>query len=182
MSQTDLPLSFWGYALENVVFTLNRVPTKSVERTPYEIWTGRHPRLSFLKVWDVCLMSNILCHTSSLQNQTNVSLWGIRVKPKDIIFIIKMREKCLSLAMVSSWRKSFSLKELVGARCNLKKFNKQLKMFQHPLISIRARRVTKKFTLLTTEQCDILLLGNDEPMTYIKAMMGPNSEKYLEAR
>jgi hypothetical protein len=33
------------------VFTLNRVPTKSVERTPYEIWTGKHPRLSFLKVW-----------------------------------------------------------------------------------------------------------------------------------
>jgi hypothetical protein len=40
VSQTDLPLSFWGYALETVVFTLNRVLTKSVERTPYEIWTG----------------------------------------------------------------------------------------------------------------------------------------------
>jgi hypothetical protein len=35
MSQTDLPLSFWGYALETAAFTLNRVPTKSVERTPY---------------------------------------------------------------------------------------------------------------------------------------------------
>jgi hypothetical protein len=32
MSQTDLPLSFWGYAPETVAFTLNRVPTKSVER------------------------------------------------------------------------------------------------------------------------------------------------------
>jgi hypothetical protein len=51
MSQTDLPLSFWGYALETVTFTLNRVPTKSVERTPYEIWIGKHPRLSFLKAW-----------------------------------------------------------------------------------------------------------------------------------
>jgi hypothetical protein len=48
LSQTDLPLSFWGYALE-----LNRVSTKSVERTPYEIWTGKRPGLSFLKVW-VC--------------------------------------------------------------------------------------------------------------------------------
>jgi hypothetical protein len=37
MSQTDLPLSFWGYALETIVFTLNRVPTKSVEKIPYEI-------------------------------------------------------------------------------------------------------------------------------------------------
>jgi hypothetical protein len=50
MSQTDLTLSFWGYALETVVFTLNRVPTKSIERTPYEIWTGKRLELSFLKV------------------------------------------------------------------------------------------------------------------------------------
>jgi hypothetical protein len=50
MSQTDLTLTFWGYALETVVFTLNRVPSKSVERTPYEIWTGKHLELSFLKV------------------------------------------------------------------------------------------------------------------------------------
>jgi hypothetical protein len=51
MSQTDLPLSFWGYAVETSTFTLSRVPTKSIERTPYEIWTKKHPRLSFLKVW-----------------------------------------------------------------------------------------------------------------------------------
>ena len=51
MSQTDLPLSFWGYALETVVFTLNRVPSKSVEMTPYDIWSGKSPRLSFLKIW-----------------------------------------------------------------------------------------------------------------------------------
>jgi hypothetical protein len=50
VSQTDLSLSFWGYAIENATFTLNRVPTKSVERTPYEIWTGKCPKLSFLNV------------------------------------------------------------------------------------------------------------------------------------
>jgi hypothetical protein len=33
------------------VFTINKVSTKSIERTPYEIWTGKHPRLTFLKVW-----------------------------------------------------------------------------------------------------------------------------------
>ena len=50
MSQADLPISFWGYALETAAFTLNRVPTKSMEKTPYEMWTGKHPGLSFLKV------------------------------------------------------------------------------------------------------------------------------------
>ena len=30
MSLTDLPLLFWGYALETAAFTLNRAPSKSV--------------------------------------------------------------------------------------------------------------------------------------------------------
>ena len=51
MSLTDLPLSFWGYALETAAFALNRAPLKSVETTPYELWFGKKPKLSFLKVW-----------------------------------------------------------------------------------------------------------------------------------
>ena len=51
MSLTDLPLSFWGYALKTATFTLNRAPSKSVEATPYELWFGKKPKLSFLKVW-----------------------------------------------------------------------------------------------------------------------------------
>ena len=49
MSLTDLPLLFWGYALETAAFTLNRAPSKSVEMTPYKLWFGKKPKLSFLK-------------------------------------------------------------------------------------------------------------------------------------
>src|SRR4051812_5235357 len=51
MSLTDLPLLFWGYALETAAFTLYRAPSKSVEATPYELWFGKKPKLLFLKVW-----------------------------------------------------------------------------------------------------------------------------------
>src|SRR3954464_2595622 len=51
MSLTDLPLSFWGYCLETAAFTLNRVPSKSVEKTPHEMWIGKKTSLSFLKIW-----------------------------------------------------------------------------------------------------------------------------------
>ena len=51
MSLIGLPLSFWGYALETATFTLNRAPSKSDETTPYELWFGKKPKLSFLKVW-----------------------------------------------------------------------------------------------------------------------------------
>ena len=37
MSLTDLPLSFWGYALETTAFTLNRALSKFIETTPYEM-------------------------------------------------------------------------------------------------------------------------------------------------
>ena len=51
MSLTDLSLSFCGYALETTAFTLNRAPSKSIETTTYELWFGKKPKLSFLKVW-----------------------------------------------------------------------------------------------------------------------------------
>ena len=51
MSLTDLPLSFWGYALETSAFTLKRAPSKSVETTPYELRFGMKPKLSFVKFW-----------------------------------------------------------------------------------------------------------------------------------
>ncbi|KAJ9552657.1 hypothetical protein OSB04_016702 [Centaurea solstitialis] len=44
-------LSFWGHALETAANILNKVPTKSVEKTPYELWTRKKPKLSFLKIW-----------------------------------------------------------------------------------------------------------------------------------
>ena len=51
MSHADLPTSFWGHALEIAAFTLNRVPSKSVQKTPYEIWTGKRISMSFMKIW-----------------------------------------------------------------------------------------------------------------------------------
>nr|GEU50155.1 hypothetical protein [Tanacetum cinerariifolium] len=51
MSQTTLPNSFWDYALETAARILNTVPTKKVEKTPYEVWHGQAPKLSYLKVW-----------------------------------------------------------------------------------------------------------------------------------
>ncbi|GJZ50164.1 retrotransposon protein, putative, ty1-copia subclass [Tanacetum coccineum] len=44
-----LPLSFWDYALESATHILNMVPTKKVDKTPYELWYGKVPNLSYLK-------------------------------------------------------------------------------------------------------------------------------------
>ena len=51
MSQAELPISFWGHALLTAAIILNKVPTKAVETTPYEVWWGKKPSLSYLKIW-----------------------------------------------------------------------------------------------------------------------------------
>jgi hypothetical protein len=38
-------------ALKTAIHILNRVPSKSVLKTSYELWTGREPSLNHLRVW-----------------------------------------------------------------------------------------------------------------------------------
>ncbi|KAK4388267.1 Copia protein [Sesamum angolense] len=51
MSFTELPLSFWGYALETAARLLNIAPSKTVAQTPYQIWHGKPTSYKYLRVW-----------------------------------------------------------------------------------------------------------------------------------
>ena len=51
ISRTNLPGFLWGEALKTALYILNRVPTKAVPLTPFELWIGRKPSLNHLKVW-----------------------------------------------------------------------------------------------------------------------------------
>ncbi|GJU55707.1 retrotransposon protein, putative, ty1-copia subclass, partial [Tanacetum coccineum] len=50
---TSFILSFFTiyFFFSRAVRILNMVPTKKVDKTPYEIWHGKAPNLSYLKVW-----------------------------------------------------------------------------------------------------------------------------------
>ncbi|KAL0413385.1 UNVERIFIED_CONTAM: Retrovirus-related Pol polyprotein from transposon TNT 1-94 [Sesamum radiatum] len=51
MSFTELPLSFWGYALETAAKLLNMAPSETVAQTPYQIWHGKPASYKYLRVW-----------------------------------------------------------------------------------------------------------------------------------
>lgn len=51
MSTTNLPEFLWGEALKTANYILNRVPSKAVSKTPYEIWHKKKPSLNHMKVW-----------------------------------------------------------------------------------------------------------------------------------
>ena len=51
ISHSSLPVSLWGEALKTAVYILNRVPSKAVAKTPYELWTGKKPSIRHFHVW-----------------------------------------------------------------------------------------------------------------------------------
>jgi hypothetical protein len=128
-------------------------------------------------------------------------LWGIRGKPKDIIFYNKAEGKVFFAHNGMFMEKEFLSKVVSGSKVQLEEIQETLENVSAPTDhiqevqdvvppdveiptprrSIRERRATEKFTLLTMEQRNILLLDNDEPIIYMKAMMGPNFEKWLRA-
>ena len=46
-----LPEFFWGEALKTKVYILNQVPSKSIPKTPYELWLQKKPSLHHFHFW-----------------------------------------------------------------------------------------------------------------------------------
>ena len=52
MKAKKMPTEFWGEAVTTVVFILNHAPTKALKgKTPFEVWHGRKPNVSFLRTF-----------------------------------------------------------------------------------------------------------------------------------
>ncbi|KAK8665472.1 hypothetical protein V6N13_005639 [Hibiscus sabdariffa] len=173
MSHSDLPISFWGHALETAAFTLNRVPSKS-------------------------LMSNIRCLQSLNPNLINVHLLVIPKKPRDTISTVTKKTKCLSLEHESFLKKILSSKE---DRRNIELEEVQQQVTEpeveqtsqvveenstdletQPLRrSTRERHEPERYGFLVTTHGDVILVDHDEPKTYQEAVSSPDSEKWLEA-
>ncbi|KAG9458306.1 hypothetical protein H6P81_002814 [Aristolochia fimbriata] len=51
LSTSKLPKALWVDALKTVVYILNRVPTKAVPKTPFELFKGWKSSLQHIRVW-----------------------------------------------------------------------------------------------------------------------------------
>ncbi|KAK8572033.1 hypothetical protein V6N12_028096 [Hibiscus sabdariffa] len=89
MIHSDLPISFWGRALETAAFTLNRVPSKSVQKTPYEIWTGKRPNQDEPKTYQETVSSPysekwLEAMRSEMDSMSNNQVWTLVEPPEGI--------------------------------------------------------------------------------------------------
>ena len=74
MSMENLPLTFWGYALETATYLVNRVPTKLIPNNPYELWIDRKPSVKHLKIWG-CYVHVKKQNANKLETRTNKCLF-----------------------------------------------------------------------------------------------------------
>ncbi|KAK8708165.1 hypothetical protein V6N13_059210 [Hibiscus sabdariffa] len=171
MSHTDLPTSFWGYALETAAFTLNRVPSKSVQKTPHEMWTGRHPNMSFMKIWGCKAYVKHQMSTKLEPKSEKCTFVGYPKETKGYYFY---NENKVFVARTGVFLEKEFLTTVVRVEIlNLKKFNNNK--------STRERHEPERYGFLVTTHGDVILVDQDEPKTYQEAVASPDSEKWLEA-
>lgn len=51
LTDANLPNKFWAEAVNTASYLLNRSPSKSIKSTPEEVWSGKKPNLSHVKVF-----------------------------------------------------------------------------------------------------------------------------------
>ena len=51
LSYSSLIVLVWGYDLETIIYLLNRVPSKSIPKTPYEILKWVKHVLNHIRIW-----------------------------------------------------------------------------------------------------------------------------------
>ncbi|KAK8680511.1 hypothetical protein V6N13_109454 [Hibiscus sabdariffa] len=200
MSHSDLLICFWGHALETTAFTLNRVPSKSVQKTPHEMWTGKRPSMSFMKIWDCKAYVKHQMSTKLEPKSHKCTFVGYPKETKGYYFYNHKVNKVfvartgvfLEKYFLSSKedRRNIKLEEVQQQQDiepEVERFSQTVEenstdLETRPLqISTRERHEPERYGFLVTTHGDVILVDHDEPKTYQEAVSSPNSEKWLEA-
>nr|GEY74369.1 hypothetical protein [Tanacetum cinerariifolium] len=205
MSKTTLPKSFWDYALETDARILNMVPTKKVEKTPYEIWHGQAPKLSYLKVWgcetlvkrDTLTKPNKLDPRSfmcifvgypketmgySFYNPSKNKVFVARnaVFFKNVLIDLKASRNVEDLELIQEEDTNPSLDTSLDHEEDDQEINEPQSDINHIRRFTRIRRPTDRLCLyIDAEEHELGDLG--EPANYKAALLDPESKKWLDA-
>ncbi|GKB63611.1 retrotransposon protein, putative, ty1-copia subclass, partial [Tanacetum coccineum] len=177
MSQTTLPKSFWDYTLETAARTLNMVPIKKVEKTPYEVWHGQAPKLSYLKVWgcEALVKRDTLTKTDKLEP---MSIKCIFIgHPKETMEVSGSLED-LEIIQEEDTHPS------IDTSLNHEEDDLEIDEPQSDIIPIRrstrTRHAPDRMCLyIDAEEHELGDLG--EPANYKAALLDPESDKWLNA-
>ncbi|KAK8694420.1 hypothetical protein V6N13_071973 [Hibiscus sabdariffa] len=189
--------SLRGYVLETDAFTLNRVPSKSVQKTPHEMWTGKSPNMSFMRIWGC---KAYVEHQMSTKLEPKSEKYTFVGYPKETKGYYFYNENKVFVARTRVFlEKEFLTNQGKGRNIKLKKVQQQViepdveKFSQaveensidleiQPLRrSTRECHEPERYGFLSTTHGDVILVDQHEPKNYQEAVSSPDSEKWLEA-
>ena len=184
MSRTDLPLSFWGYCLETAAFTLNRVPSKSVEKTPHEMWMGKRPGLLFLKIWGCEAFVKRLQSDKLAPKSDKCIFVGYPKETLGYYFYNREEGKVFVARNGVFLEKEFLSRKDSGSRVQLEEIRSESfgSESARPVVGPESAIVPEpRRSARLRSVRDVMLLDSDEPATYQDAMGSPDSESWLGA-
>ena len=199
MAFADLPKSFWGYALETAVYILNRVPSKTVDLTPFELFYGKKPNLTYFKIWG-CPAYVKRTMSDKLETKSDKCLFiGYPKESIGYSFYLPSEQKVFVSKHAVFLEKEFMHKGDSGSKIELNEVQEEQTNIdqsvdpesinridepshtQEPRRSSRIRVVPERYGFLISDHDDISIIEEDEPTTYEEVLKSSETDKWLEA-
>ncbi|KAK9018726.1 hypothetical protein V6N11_033773 [Hibiscus sabdariffa] len=158
MSHTDLPTSFWGYALETAAFTLNRVPSKSKNA----LFVGYPKETKGYYFYN--------------ENKVFVARTGVFLEKEFLTNSGKGRN--IELEEVQQQQVIEPEVERISQAVEENPTDLETQPLRR---TTRERHEPERYGFLVKTHGDVILVDQDEPKTYQEAVASPDSEKWLEA-
>ena len=174
---------------------LNKVQSKSVEVTPYEIWTNKKPYLSRMKVWG-CPAYVKRTTSDKLEARFDKCLFIEYPKEtREYQFYNTLEQRLFASNHVVFLEKEFLLREDNGRKVELSvqdaltdafhltepeaiiHDDELVADFSKTQVFCRISRIRSVLERYVSEQKDVLLIENDEPTTYKES---PNILEYVQ--
>ncbi|GJT50883.1 retrotransposon protein, putative, ty1-copia subclass [Tanacetum coccineum] len=202
MNLTTLPLSFWDYALESATRILNMVPTKKVDKTPYELWYGKVPNLSYLKVWGCEALVKRDTPDKLEQRSIKCIFIGYPKETMGYYFYFPPENKIVVARYAEFFEKRLISQEISGRAVDLEEIQEEedttpseitsnipqeVEGFEPPqeeVIPIRRSERTRRAPnrLCLNVEVEEHSLGDlNEPTSYKAAMLDSESNKWIDA-
>ncbi len=194
MSKSDLPKSFWGFALETASYILNNVPSKSVNAIPYEIWSGRRSNLTRIKAWGCPAYVKTVDATKLEPRSQKCIFIGFPKDSSGYLFYNPGEQKTIVSRHAVFLEEEYVSKENSGSDLDLREVQTEdvvveqeqqietvVKDTIEPRRSGRIHHEIDRWYGLIIEDDEIRILEDDEPTTYQEVLASVDKDKWLDA-